>query len=609
MLTFDIETDGLLDTMTTIHCMVISDGINKWEFRPSEIPEGVRMLHEGILNGQQICGHNIIDFDIQAINKIYPYFIIPRDKRHLVVDTLVLSKLIYSNIADWDIILMRKGILPGKLFGKHSLESWGYRLGKLKGTYGKQENAWEKFTEEMLDYNGLDVEVTEVLYEKLMEKCYSGKAIQLEHEVQWLMTQQQANGFPFNKTKAEALELTLRGRAAVLDAEIRKYVPMVPDKVFIPKRDNKTKGYIAGVPIQRYKDFNPNSRQQIEWLITKHYEYQPLEHGLYDLEGYKKSCPDATEDEITDYISKGEARLKINDETFEFLKDDLKAPEEVRTIAKPIAESLMISKRLGMLADGKNAWFKCLGSDGYVHGSVNALGAVTGRATHSCPNMAQVPKVGSPYGHECRELFEVPRGWVQVGVDASGLELRCLGHFMAPYDNGQYAHEVINGDIHTLNQKAAGLPTRNDAKTFIYAFLYGAGDLLIGQQVGGGSKEGRKVKKEFLAKTPALSSFRKAVENVLVDKVSKGGRVLKWKRKYLKGLDGRLLYVRSVHSAVNLLLQSAGALICKKWICRWEERLVNRGLTHGWNGDFAFMAWVHKQSLCTINQVNSVKAL
>lgn len=591
MLRFDLESNGLLPTMTTIHCMVISDGEERTKYRPHEVERGVRRLYDAIMNGEEIYGHNIIDFDIPAMQKIFCWFHIPRDRRHLVVDTLVLARLVYANVKDWDAVLMRKGQLPGKLYGSQSLEAWGYRLGENKGTYGKQENAWEHYSEEMLEYNVQDVVVTELLIEKLLAKKYPQISIALEHEAQWLMSHQKRNGYPFDIPKALELEVTLRGRMAVLDVELRKAVPRVPDKIFIPKKNNKTKGYVAGVPFQKYKDFNPNSRQQIEWLITKHYGYQPEEIELYDMEDHKKK----NDDQKLELIRTGKARLKIDDETFEFLKDDKDAPETVRKISVLLEEYLMISKRLGQLADGKQAWLKCVEEDGMIHGSVNPNGAVTGRATHSHPNIAQVPACDKPYGKECRSLFTVPKGWLQVGVDASGLELRCLGHFMSPYDEGAYAHEVINGDIHTINQLAAGLPTRAAAKTFIYAFLYGAGDLLIGKQVGGGAKEGKKIKREFLAKTPALDSVKKAIENALVEEMNRG-RVVKWKRKYLKGLDGRLLWVRSLHSALNLLLQSAGALICKKWICRWDERLVERGLTHGWNGDFAFMAWVHDEA-------------
>lgn len=443
-------------------------------------------------------------------------------------------------------------------------------MGVFKGTYGKQENAWAEFSEEMLDYNVQDVIVTEQLHKLLESTTYPKGAIELELQAQWLMSKQERNGFPFDIFKAQELEENLRKRSAILDALIRKEVPPIPGKVFIPKRDNKKLGYKAGVPIQRYKDFNPNSRQQLEWVITKHFNYKPDNDELYE-----------------------DTRLKIDDITFGFIKADPKAPEALRALAVPMEEYLMVSKRLGQVSDGKMAWLKMVQADGRIHGRVNPCGAVTGRATHSYPNVAQVPAVGSPYGKECRSLFKVPDGWYQAGVDASGLELRCLAHFMAPYDNGAYAHEILNGDIHTANQIAAGLPERNQAKTFIYAFLYGAGDAKIGRIVHGDEKDGRRLKKEFLKKTPAIAQLRAAIENTLVEKRGLRGNIIKWRRKYLKGLDGRPLHVRSIHSALNLLLQSAGALICKKWILLLEENLIALGLDHG--KDFQYMAWVHDE--------------
>ena len=261
----------------------------------------------------------------------------------------------------------------------------------------------------------------------------------------------------------------------------------------------------------------------------------------------------------------------------------------------------MVAKRLGQLATGNQAWLKHVKADGRIHGSVNPCGTVTGRATHANPNVAQVPHVGSPYGQECRELFRAPEGWFEVGVDACGLELRCLAHYLYPYDKGAYAHVILNGDIHTLNQQAAGLPTRNAAKTFIYAFLYGAGDKAIGKQLGGDEKVGKQVKNKFLKATPAIKMLREAVKNTLV--VEYHGKIKEWKRKYLRGLDGRHLHVRSLHSALNLLLQSCGALICKKWICLWEENMIKAGYDHG--KDFQFMAWVHDegQLSCRTRQI------
>jgi DNA polymerase I-like protein with 3'-5' exonuclease and polymerase domains len=223
----------------------------------------------------------------------------------------------------------------------------------------------------------------------------------------------------------------------------------------------------------------------------------------------------------------------------------------------------MIQKRLGQLAEGKEAWVK-LEKNGRIHGRVNTNGAVTGRCTHSNPNMAQVPAVRAPYGKECRELFTVAKGYKMVGADASGLELRCLAHFMGKWDEGAYAKELLEGDIHTANQKAAGLETRDQAKTFIYAFLYGAGDAKIGTVVGKGQEEGAKLRANFLKKTPALKYLKDAVEKAA-------------KRGYLLGLDGRKLWIRSEHAALNTLLQSAGALVMKKACCILDKMIKESG--------------------------------
>lgn len=578
VLFFDIETDGLLDTLTKAHCMVIIDEEgNITKYRPSEVRQGFQRLLDAISEGSFICGHNVINFDLPALSKLYSGLEIPYRLQGQVIDTLVMSRLIYGNIKESDSGLLRTGKLPGKLFGSHGLKAWGYRLGELKGTYAEETpDAWAVFTEDMLNYCVQDVVVTKKLYEKLITKTeYTQMSIELEHGIQWLMSKQERNGFPFDVFAAQELEVTLRSRAADLDAILRKQVPPIPDKVFIPKRDNKTQGYKAGVPVPRYKDFNPNSRQQIEWLIKNHFGYLPDNEELY---------------------AEDTGRLQIDDVTFGYLKADPSTPEDLRKLAGVFEEYLMIGKRLGQLVDGKYGWLKCVKEDGRIHGSVNPLGTVTGRASHASPNVAQVPSIDSPYGKECRSLFHAPQGWIQVGTDASGLELRCLAHFMYPYDNGAYAHEILNGDIHTANQIAAGLPERSQAKTFIYAFLYGAGDGKIGKIVHGDTKEGKRLKRDFLSKTPAIANLKAAITNTLVAE-ERHGKVTKWKRKYLKGLDGRPLHVRSLHSALNLLLQSAGALICKKWICLLERRLIYLyRYDHG--KDFQFMAWVHKPLHC-----------
>ena len=616
MLVFDIETDNLLYDVTKVHCMTIYDTIeNKFsQFRPLEVARGVNLLQGAINNDIPISGHNIINYDIPVLEKLYGLKV-PREKRGNVVDTLVLSRLMFGDIKDKDMALYRQGVMPGYLVGSHSLKAWGYRLGVLKGTYAAEhKDAWKTFNDDMLKYNEQDVVVTNALFKYewkyFGEHGYTHESLILEHKAEWLMSKQERNGFTFDVPKALELEKILRARQAILTSKLLSIVPQIPDKLFVPKRDNKHLGYKAGVPIQRYKDFNPNSRQQIEWLIEEHFKYKPASPDLWDTvdKQIKRRGLKISSVKDTKAISSLKDRLKIDDVTFSYIKTDKSASKELRDLASVMEESLLIGKRLGQLIDGKYGWLKVVKSDGKIHGSVNPCGTVTGRATHSYPNVAQVPAVNSPYGKECRSLFKCPKGWYEVGADACGLELRCLAHFMHPYDNGAYAHEILTGDIHTANQKAAGLAERSQAKVFIYAYLYGAGDERIGKIVGGTSKDGKRLKAKFLEHTPALTQLRESIESTLVlsERYVNGKPIIEWKRRYLKGLDKRPLHVRSLHSSLNLLLQSAGALICKYWTVTLEERLVALGLDHG--KDFQFMAWIHDevQVACRTKEIAEV---
>nr|DAW26013.1 MAG TPA: DNA POLYMERASE [Caudoviricetes sp.] len=576
MLIFDIETNGLLDTVTKVHCMVVYDtkADKFYEYRPTEIEQGVQKL----LQADKICGHNVIAFDVPCLEKLYGV----KFEHEKVVDTVILARLVYSNIKDVDIGLMRKGVLPKKLYGRYSLEAFGYRLGVLKGTYSEDNegDVWAVFNEDMLAYNKQDVVVTTKLYDKLVDKGFTEHASMIEHKAQWLMQKQEKNGFPFDKQKALILEAELREELERITKELTQYVPPIPDRIFIPKRDNKTLGYKAGVPVQKYKVFKINSRDQLKYILGDHFKYQWLD-SMYEIET----------DEDGEETNR---KLKLDEESLQSIINDPKASDEVRHIAKLYSTAFMLSKRLGQLADGKQAWLKLLGDDNKIHGKVNPNGAVSGRATHSNPNVAQVPAIDKPYGYQCRELFGVPEGWYQAGIDCSGLELRCLAHFLAPFDHGAYAHEILNGDIHTANQMNAGLETRNQAKTFIYAFLYGGGNAKIGEIVGGTEEDGKKLKAKFLKNTPAIKKLSSTIKDTLAP-YDVSARCRRYKRKWLKGLDGRKLHVRSLHSALNLLLQSAGALICKRWTTRTEERLQELGLKHSWDGDYCLMAWIHDE--------------
>ena len=563
-LIFDIETNGLLDEVTTIHCLVIKDTDtgSVTTFRGNATESGIR-IDIGLawlMKADLIAGHNVINYDIPVIQKLYPHFTVDKTK---VLDTIVGARLVWSNVKLMDVSLVAQRILPGKLMGSQSLKAWGVRLGLLKGDYVDNFKAaageeyvegseWLHWSQEMEDYCVQDVEVTHALYTRILSKEYPEKALTLEHEAAWLMAQQTRNGFCFDETKAKELYVLLASKRYALEEQMKTlfdpWQVRLPD--LIPKRDNKKMGYTAGVPVAKYKqvEFNPASRAHIADRLSTIYGWVPLE---FTESGLPK------------------------------IDDDVMAALDYKE-CKIIAEYLMIEKRIMQLAEGKQGWLKQV-KKGFIHGSVNPNGAITGRATHSYPNVAQVPASKSPYGHECRELFTVPDGWLLCGADTSGLELRCLAHFMGLYDGGAYGEILLNGDIHTVNMEAAGLPTRDNSKTFIYAFLYGAGDEKIGKIVGGDAKKGKALKKSFLAKTPAIKLLKEAVE-------AKAKALM-----VLTGLDGRQLFSKSPHSALNLLLQSAGALICKKWCVLIDQTLTARGLKHGWEGDYAFCAWVHDE--------------
>lgn len=397
------------------------------------------------------------------------------------------------------------------LEGGHSLENWGRILKTPKSNYEEFDNPDLTLLQA---YCEQDTAVNLALYhhlELVMKKMgFSDRSKKLEHEVAWAVQKQIRHGWYVDQPKLFTLHARLTDKLEHLEWQLQQTFP--PTKV-----EMKTK--------VKYEDFNPGSRKQIaERLMAR---------------GWKP----------TEKTEKG--TIIVDEEVLETLP----YPE-----AKLLAEYFMVQKRLSQVAQ----WVKYLDDDGRIHGKVISNGAVTGRMTHSQPNLAQVPKASDkvPYGKECREIFTVPPPFKLVGVDASGLELRMLAHYINDPD---YIHEVINGDVHTKNQKAAGLETRDQAKTFIYALLYGAGAEKIGSIAGGGAKKGAKLINSFLDNTPALAALKEKVARL----ASKGT---------LPGLDGRRLHVRMPHKALNTLLQGAGAILMKQALVCLENNLTQEGL-------------------------------
>ncbi|MDX2086057.1 MAG: DNA polymerase [Candidatus Melainabacteria bacterium] len=544
---FDIETDGLLDELTCIHSLVLlnidtgemlSCPPDKYAFVMT-IEEGLREL----MNADLIVGHNIIKFDIPAIQKLYPWF----QPKGAVRDTIVCTRLIYTNLKERDFAYRNKHPeFPTKLIGKHALEAWGHRLGEYKGDF---KGPWTNWSEEMQSYCEQDTRVTYRLWSKLQAKNYSEQAIQLEHDFAQILFKQEQRGFHFDTEAGRKLYAELCKKRLDLEEQLKAIFPAWEERTpFTPKVNNAKRGYQKGVTIDKVKvvEFNPNSRDHIA-------------NRLQMLRGWKPS--EFTED----------GKPKVDETVLE----KLDWPE-----AKLLAEYLMIQKRIGQLAEGAQAWLK-LEQNGRIHGQVVTNGAVTGRCTHKYPNITQVPAKGVPYGVECRSLFQPSPGFVLLGCDASGLELRCLAHYMSKYDGGEYTKALLEGDIHTTNQLAAGLQTREQAKRFIYAFLYGAGDTKLGTVIGAGAAEGGKLRRRFLRQTPALKRLK---EDISLKVQAQG---------YLKGLDGRHLHIRSEHSALNTLLQSAGALLVKQATVFLYQELSERG--YAWGRDWVQVAHVHDE--------------
>ena len=506
----DVETTAITNLLPDrIFLIVCKDDKQITYFKEDELDK----FSSYIDRYDEFVGHNIIGFDAPVIKKIIGIDLHDKGK---VIDTLVLSRL-FDPVRE----------------GGHSLKSFGERL-----KFGKLDfKDFSEYSDEMLEYCIRDVELTERVLGYLIKHNpdFSREAIRLEHDIARIITQQENNGFLFDVTKADLLLGKLREKINEIEQKVRERFTPLPTFVKIVKPRYRKDGSLSTVGLNglgegwvnvmgdfsliEMKEFNLGSRQQIARYL-RYFGWNPTkftEHG----------------------------QPIVDEKVLQGITD---IPE-----AELIKEFLLLQKRIAQV----ESWVEAVAEDGRVHGRVITNGAITGRMSHQSPNMAQVPAVYSPYGKECRELWVVPEGYKLVGVDASGLELRILSHYM---NDKEYIDAIINGDIHTTNQSLAGLSTRDQAKTFIYAFIYGAGDEKLGAICGGSRSYGKAIKNRFLSRTPALANFRKRV-----DKATGKG--------WLKGIDGRKLRIRNRHSALNTLIQGGGAIVMKKALILLEEQV------------------------------------
>jgi len=523
---FDIETDGLKPTK--LWCIVAKSTTGEIKkFPPNKIEEGIDYLK----SADTLVGHNIIGYDIPVIKKLLGV-----ELKNKVYDTLVMSRL--AN--------------PSQENG-HSLKNWGYKTG-----YHKLESpdSFEEYTPEMLKYCSQDVLLNELVYERLKKDTvlFGKESIELEHKVAEIIQQQRENGFAFDEKAAMTLLADLQHRIEEVKEEVRvtfkpKWVDDKLVKPYVKKDGDLSKRGLTDEeydnclwfgntePFMRKKlvDFNLGSRKQIGEYLTDF--------------GWKPKRFTPTGQPIVDEGT---------------LKKIKHIPE-----AQLIAEFLLLQKRIAQIS----SWIDAVEGN-RIHGAVISNGAITGRMTHRSPNTAQIPSVRQPFGKECRACWTVDEGNVLLGIDASGLELRMLAHYM---NDEEFTNEILNGDVHTANQKLAGLKTRDVAKTFIYALMYGAGDARLGNVMNASVKAGKKARELFFENKPA---FKK-----LNDKVKSTAKV----RGYLKGLDKRVLWIRNEHASLNTLLQSAGAIVMKKALVLLDEYLIERNL------EYKFVANIHDE--------------
>jgi DNA polymerase I-like protein with 3'-5' exonuclease and polymerase domains len=554
-LVFDCETDGLYDQATKVHCIVIYDINLEQTF--SYGPDSIAAALAHLATADVLIGHNVIFYDIPVLQKLHSF-----DSKSRIVDTLICTRLIWPKELLYELDTEQYTEVPKKLRGSAGLKAWGYRLADNKINF----KDFLEYSQEMLDYCIQDVAVTTKLFKRIQEQNYAESSLKLEHDFALAINKQIRSGVPFDLDAALDLVDDLRTKQSKLETQLKELFPPIEhESWFTPKVNNAKRGYVKGVPFRkvRVEEFNPGSRQQIADRLRKNYNWVP--------------------EKVT---AKGNPSL--DDEVLE----QLPYPE-----TKTLAEYMLIDKRLGQIADGNNAWIKLVNSDDLrMHGDVVTNGCITGRCAHRYPNMGQVPAGYSPYGKECRSLFYAPNGWDLIGIDAKALELRCLAGYLALWDNGEYASLVVNPevDIHTYNQEQFGVETRDISKRLLYGMLYGCGAVKAGTIINPNEKNpdklkhlGRNAIDGFMNGVPALKKLKEQIESTLTE------------RKYLIGLDKRALYCRSSFKGLNVLLQSAGAILMKQVVVNIHNNIEqNLGLPYGKSWEQLLMIHDEVQLTC-----------
>jgi DNA polymerase-1 len=548
----DIEADGLLASVTQVWCIVCKDWDTGEVF--TWTPDTLNEFNEWArAEVHQWIGHNFIGYDLRVLKKILNVKINP----NRVTDTLLLSRLQEYTRE-----------------GGHSLKNWGKIL-----NFPKQEfDDFTQYTPEQLEYCINDVELTYkvAVYLKSEGKQFGSKeSSKIEHLVQHRLEDQSEFGFALDVPKAHKLFAKLNGVAQKLEREILATSADLPIYAGPVEPRYKKNGELSVVGLKFLDDYTAAGGvfSRIDWqefnLKSAKQKVKRLEKWwkpTQRTQAYRKWVDARQRKKVTqiEFDEATQLMWKLSEENFNTISDD--APQELRQLG---VYAMTYSRYKEV-----EGWLDALGSDDRVHGNVFGLGAVTHRMSHVRPNMANVPANDSPYGEECRSCFVVgnPDTHVLLGCDAAGIQLRILAHYM---NDDEYTEAVAHGDIHTKNLEFMGIDkgelidgrwtARANAKTFIYAWILGAGDEKIGSIIEGDSEDGRRVKESFLNNIPALARLK--VEAATAAKL--GGMV---------GLDGRWIEIKSAHFALSCYLQGGEAVIMKYAMLLWHSEVHRRGL-------------------------------
>jgi DNA polymerase-1 len=581
-LNFDTETDGLLREATKLHCICLRHVGSRKVLSYHDDPDIPRdgSINDGLdllALADELIAHNLKGFDLPVLLKLYPDTWAPKPGC-ILTDTLRLSKLHYSDLKERDRRLKYAGF-PGMYIGSHSLGAWGMRLGNLKGDYS---GGWESFNLDMLQYCQQDTNVLATLHVRLTKLGGSEQAWALEDAFADEIERMNQRGVMMNVPAIEALTATLSVKEAEVEQKLREAFPDFIDHIEIPPSPRGA--YPVALLLKEGwvpPSFTATGKPRLDarTLLRASTEFDAAEHiikwreGEYTKEraikGMRGKYGVITKEKHTVFNPGSRTHLTrhLKDQGWEPNEDEF-TPTGLPILSEAIlgrldtakhpqapliVESLMLDKRLGQVSRGKSGWLKLVGDDDIMRPYVNHIGAITFRCSHSGPNVAQTVAVRSMYGKEMRACWTTRPGYGLLGSDASSVELCILAHYLAPYDGGAMCRLIESGaDLHTANQIAAGLDTRDIAKMTIYATLYGMLAASLGKRLGTTTEKAGKIQAALLKalKVAALSAD-------LHDVVRERG--------YLVGLDGRHVPVRTLRSALNTIIQVGAALLVKQW--------------------------------------------